>query len=77
MGKPNKFEMSVVDEGFDNKTLEELEIEKEKMRMKLKQEENTGFDFLKGKNIVIFIIWVILYRLFIKWGFGIVYVNNK
>jgi hypothetical protein len=72
MGKTKKFEMNVVDEGYDDKTWQELELEKEKLRQKMKQEEEKGFNFVNGKNIVIMIIWAIIYRLFIKWGFGTV-----
>ena len=72
MGKNNKFEMNVVDEGFDDNSWQELEREKQKIMEKMKLEE-TNLNILTKRNIIIFIVWILLYKLFIKLEFGIVY----
>jgi hypothetical protein len=77
MGKNKKFEMSVVDEGYDDKTWEEFELEKAKLREKMVSEENKGFNPFDSKNVVIMIVWALLYKLFIKWEFGIMYAKKR
>ena len=74
MGKNKKFKMNLVDEGYDDEFMEKVRIEKEKLKLKEMEEEQNknSFNILNYKNIIIIVIWGLLYRLFIHWGFGLV-----
>jgi hypothetical protein len=74
MGKDKKFEMSVVDEGYEDNYWEKVENEKEKIRKSNKEEidytlsENNTI--LTTRRIIIFVVWALLYKLFIKYEIG-------
>lgn len=74
MGKDKKFEMSIVDEGYEDQFWEKVEKEKEKIEnLNKKEEYNENVDLkqiLTKKRMIIFIVWIALYKFFIKWEIG-------
>jgi hypothetical protein len=69
-----KFEMTVMEDGYEDPVMKRFEEEKKK----LKEEQNAepSFNISKYslmKKFIIFCLWVLGYKLFIKWEFGMVY----
>jgi len=78
MSSKKKFEMSVLEEGYEDPFWKQVEEEKDKLNNRENKEEkdldnvNIG-DILTTKRIAILIIWGILYKVFIYLGFGMMY----
>lgn len=73
MSKNKNYNISLVDEGYEDLIAKRVQEEKEKMRKQ--QEEaiaNKDLNILTGKNLIILLIWGLLYKLFIKYEFGLV-----
>ena len=70
-----KDDMKVVSEGFeeDYEDPKEAQLKEAKRRIEEAKKAFNPMDFLSTKNIIIFIIWYSLYRLFLKYNFGAVY----
>ncbi len=59
----------LIGEGYDDIIRKKIEEEKEKIK---KQKENQDLNIFSTKNIFILAIWALLYKLFIKYEFGLV-----
>jgi hypothetical protein len=66
----DKYDMKLLDEGYDDELWEEFQ--KKKQEMKTSEKSLGTFNFFNSKNLIILIIWAALYKLFIKFGFGAV-----
>lgn len=68
-------DIKVVDQGFEEgyEDPKEAQIKEAKRRIEEAKKPFNPMDFLNTKNIIIFIIWYSLYRLFLKYNFGAVY----
>ena len=68
-------DMKVVSEGFEEgyEDPKEAQLKEAKRRIEEAKKPFNPMDFLSTKNIIIFIIWYSLYRLFLKYNFGAVY----
>ena len=68
-------DMKVVEQGFEEgyEDPKEAQIKEAKRRIEEAKKPFNPMDFLSTKNIIIFIIWYSLYRLFLKYNFGAVY----
>jgi hypothetical protein len=66
----DKFDMKLLDEGYDDEIWEEFQ------KRKKEKKESDNFkgvlNYINSKNLVILIVWGVLYKLFIKFGFGAV-----
>ena len=73
--KNDKKDIKVVTEGFEEgyEDPKEAQLKEAKRRIEEAQKPFNPMDFLNTKNIIIFIIWYSLYRLFLKFNFGAVY----
>ncbi len=73
--KNDKKDIKVVSEGFEEgyEDPKEAQLKEAKRRIEEAQKPFNPMDFLNTKNIIIFIIWYSLYRLFLKFNFGAVY----
>ena len=73
--KNNKDDMKVVSQGFEDgyEDPKEAQMKEAKRRIEEANKPFNPMDFLSTKNIVIFILWYSLYRLFLKYNFGAVY----
>ena len=60
-----------IEEGYEDP--KEAQIKEAKRRIEEAKKPFNPMDFLSTKNIIIFIIWYSLYRLFLKYNFGAVY----
>ena len=71
----NKESMKVDAEGFEEgyEYPKEAQLKEAKRRIEEAKKPFNPMDFLNTKNIIIFIIWYSLYRLFLKYQFGAVY----
>ena len=71
----NKDDMKVVSEGFEEgyEDPKETQLKEAKRRIEEAKKPFNPMDFMNTKNIIIFIIWYSLYRLFLKYNFGAVY----
>ena len=69
----NNYNINLVNEGYEDLIAQRVQEEKEKMR---KQQEdhfaNKDLNILTTKNLIILAIWGSLYKLFIKFEFGLV-----
>ena len=73
MSNVKNYNISLVAEGYEDLIAKRVQEEKEKMRKQ--QEEsinNKDFNILTGKNLIILAVWAFLYKLFIKYEFGLV-----
>ncbi len=69
----NKYEMNLVDEGYEDTLAHKIEEQKRKMKEdREKGDENVQLNLMTKKNMIIFVVWALLYRLFINWEFGLV-----
>ena len=70
-----KDDMKVVSEGFEEgyEDPKETHLKEAKRRIEEAKKPFNPMDFMNTKNIIIFIIWNSLYRLFLKYNFGAVY----
>lgn len=68
-------DIKVVEQGFEEgyEDPKEAQIKEAKRRIEEAKKPFNPMDFLSTKNIIIFIIWYSLYRLFLKYNFGAVY----
>ena len=68
-------EMKIVSEGFEEgyEDPKEAQIKEAKRRIEEAKKPFNPMDFLSTKNIIIFILWYSLYRIFLKYNFGAVY----
>ena len=68
-------DIKVVEQGFEEgyEDPREAQIKEAKRRIEEAKKPFNPMDFLSTKNIIIFIIWYSLYRLFLKYNFGAVY----
>ena len=73
--KANKNGIKMVSEGFEEgyEDLKEAQMKEAKRRLEEAQKPFNPMDYLSTKNIIIFIIWYSLYRIFLKFNFGAVY----
>ena len=73
--KNNKNDFKVVSQGFEEgyEDPEEAQLKEAKRRIEEAKKPFNPMDFLSTKNIIIFIIWYSLYRIFLKYNFGAVY----
>ena len=73
--KNNKDDMKVVSQGFEDgyEDPKEAQLKEAKRRIEEANKPFNPMDFLSTKNIIIFILWYSLYRLFLKYNFGAVY----
>jgi hypothetical protein len=66
----DKFDLKLLDEGYDDEIWEEFQ------KRKKEKKESDNFkgvlNYINSKNLVILIVWGVLYKLFIKFGFGAV-----
>jgi hypothetical protein len=71
----NKDDMNVVSQGFEEgyEDPKETQLKEAKRRIEEAKKPFNPMDFMNTKNIIIFIIWYSLYRLFLKYNFGAVY----
>ena len=71
----NKNDIKLVSEGFEEgyEDPKEAQLKEAKRRVEEAKKPFNPMDFLNTKNIIIFIIWYCLYRLFLKYNFGAVY----
>ena len=71
----NNNDMKVIEQGFEEgyEDPKEAQIKEAKRRIEEAKKPFNPMDFLSTKNIIIFIIWYSLYRLFLKYNFGAVY----
>jgi hypothetical protein len=79
MSSKKKFEMSVLEEGYEDPFWKKVEEEKDKLNNKENKEdkdfENVNVnDILTTKRFAILIIWGILYKVSIYLGFGMMYI---
>ena len=67
--------MKVVSEGFEEgyEDPKETQLKEARRRIEEAKKPFNPMDFMNTKNIIIFIIWYSLYRLFLKYNFGAVY----
>ena len=68
-------DMKVISQGFEEgyEDPKEAQLKEAKRRIEEAKKPFNPMDFLCTKNIIIFIIWYSLYRLFLKYNFGAVY----
>ena len=68
-------DIKVIEQGFEEgyEDPKEAQIKEAKRRIEEAKKPFNPMDFLNTKNIIIFIIWYSLYRLFLKYNFGAVY----
>ena len=59
----------MIGEGYDDLIRKKIEEEKEKLR---REQENPDLNILTTRNLIILVIWGLLYKLFIKYEFGLV-----
>jgi hypothetical protein len=73
--KNNKDDMKVVSQGFEDgyEDPKDAQLKEAKRRIEEANKPFNPMDFLSTKNIIIFILWYSLYRLFLKYNFGAVY----
>ena len=73
--KLNKDDIKVVSQGFEEgyEDPKEAQLKEAKRRIEEAKKPFNPMDFLNTKNIIIFILWYSLYRLFLKYNFGAVY----
>ena len=73
--KANKNDIKVVSQGFEEgyEDPKEAQLKEAKRRLEESQKPFNPMDYLSTKNIIIFIIWYSLYRIFLKFNFGAVY----
>ena len=71
----NNNDIKVIEQGFEEgyEDPKEAQIKEAKRRIEEAKKPFNPMDFLSTKNIIIFIIWYSLYRLFLKYNFGAVY----
>ncbi len=73
MSNNKKYNINLIGDGYDDLIAKRVQEEKEKIK---KQREATlelkDLNILTTKNIIILIIWGLLYKLFIKYEFGLV-----
>ena len=71
----NNNDIKVIEQGFEEgyEDPKEAQIKEAKRRIEEAKKPFNPMDFLSTKNIIIFIIWYSLYRLFLKYNFGTVY----
>jgi len=73
MSKNKNHSISLIGEGYDDLIAKKVQEEKEKIRKQQEDSMNIAdLNFLTRKNLIIFIIWGLLYKLFIKYEFGLV-----
>ena len=67
--------MNVVSQGFEEgyEDPKETQLKEARRRIEEAKKPFNPMDFMNTKNIIIFIIWYSLYRLFLKYNFGAVY----
>ena len=67
--------MKVVSQGFEEgyEDPKETQLKEARRRIEEAKKPFNPMDFMNTKNIIIFIIWYSLYRLFLKYNFGAVY----
>ena len=65
----------MVSKGFedDYEDPKEAQLKETKRRIEEAKKPFNPMDFLRTKNIIIFILWYSLYRIFLKYNFGAVY----
>ena len=65
-------DIKVVGQGFEEgyEDPKEAQLKEAKRRIEEAKKPFNPMDFLSTKNIIIFIIWYSLYRLFLKYNFG-------
>ena len=68
-------DIKVVEQGFEEgyEDPREAQIKEAKRRIEEAKKPFNPMDFLSTRNIIIFIIWYSLYRLFLRYNFGAVY----
>ena len=68
-------DIKVIGQGFEEgyEDPKEAQLKEAKRRIEEAKKPFNPMDFLSTKNIIIFIIWYSLYRLFLKYNFGAVY----
>ena len=71
MNNKKKYEMKVLEQGYEDK--EEMQLREAKRRLAEAEKPFNPLDLVNGKNILIFIIWVALYKVFIYYEFGVVF----
>ncbi len=73
--KKNKDDIKIVSQGFEEgyEDPKEAQLKEAKRRIEEAKKPYNPMDYLSTKNIIIFILWYSLYRIFLKYNFGAVY----
>ena len=71
MKNKNKYEMKLVEEGYEDP--QEAQLREAKRRLEEAKKPFNPLDIVNMKNIGILVVWLILYKIFIYFGFGAVY----
>mgnify|MGYP000108354297 CR=1 FL=1 len=74
MSKTQNYNIGLVGEGYEDLIAQRVQEEKEKMKRQEEDQNNMHIhlNILTTKNILILVVWGILYKIFIKYEFGLV-----
>lgn len=72
MSKKQNYNIGLIGEGYDDLISKRLQEEKEKIKKEEEEINNPHLNILTTRNIVILAVWAFLYKLFIKYEFGLV-----
>ena len=65
------YTLTCMEEGYEDPIMKRFEEEKNKIKKENEVNfEQKNFNFFTKRRIIIIIAWIILYKIFIRYGFG-------